>query len=170
MGGYIVQTIAYTYPDFVKNLVISNSVMKTNLCFNLYAEAQLELRKASAPLRSILKASLACVYSANYLAHLGRVDELIELGINYPHAFTLKGYEAQFAALTAFDSRVWASKINARTLVIGSDEDLIFREASFKLLAKTIPNAVYHGFKGVGHIPFIEQPDEFVAVLEDFFA
>ncbi len=169
MGGFIAQTLAYTYPSFVKSLVISNSAMKANPCFNVYLLAYLELRKASAPMKSLFKGSLSWVYSAKFLSIPNRVDELVEISVGYPYAFTIEGYEAQLVALNEFDSTLWADKIKAPTLVVGSEQDLIFNPERVKLLANTIPKAKYYEFKGLGHLPFIEEPDQFVGLLKDFF-
>ncbi len=166
MGGYIAQTLAHQHPEFVRKLIICNSVMKTNRAFGLYAEAQYELRKANAPMRAIAKAAFSWCYSPKFLSEPGRVDEMLDLAMNYPHQFTNKGYQAQSAALTEFDSTEWVGEISMPTLVIAGDHDLIFQPKDMQQLANTIANAQYHEFQDVGHLPFIEQPKEFVDLLK----
>jgi pimeloyl-ACP methyl ester carboxylesterase len=168
MGGYLVQMLAYRHTSLVKSLVISNSAMFTYTPFHIYVKAQLELIKANAPAEALIKASCSWAFSFQYLSQPGKLDELVHLGLNNPHPFTITGYEAQYAALNAFDSRSWAKNIQIPTLVIGSDQDLIFNPSLFEALAKEIPGSTYYCFKDCGHLPHLEHPDEYVILVKNF--
>ncbi|WP_419418402.1 alpha/beta fold hydrolase [Legionella sp. D16C41] len=169
MGGCIVQTLAYHYPDLLQSAVISNSVMTLNTPYQFYLAAQLELLRAQAPIIPVLRSSLSWVFSYQFLSKPGKFDELIELALNNPYPFTLAGYEGQYAALTHFDASAWAKNIKVPTLVLGSEQDLIFNEATVKLLAQQIPNAHYFCFKECGHVPYLEYPEQFAQVIKNFF-
>lgn len=168
MGGYLVQMLAYRYPSLVKSLVISNSALFTYTPFHFYVAAQLELIKANAPAESLIKASCAWAFSYRYLSQPEKLNELVQWGLNNPYPFTVMGYEAQYAALDAFDSRSWAKEIKAPTLVIGGDQDLIFNPQLFETLAKEIPGSIYHCFKECGHLPHLEYPEEYASLVKNF--
>ena len=168
MGGYILQTLAHEHAKLVKSAVICNSTYATHTAFHIYVAAQLELMKANAPVETIIKASCAWAFSYRFLSEEGALDKLLDFGLSNPNPFTIKGYEGQYAALDAFDSRAWLKEINVPTLVIGSDEDLIFNEKSIKYLAENIPNATYSSFAECGHLPFLEFPDNFAEVVKRF--
>lgn len=168
MGGFILQTLALSYPKLVKSATICNSSMTIHTCFHYFADAQLELIKANAPRKAVIKASCCWAFSYRFLSLPGVFDALIQWGLNDPHPFTITGYEGQYAALENFDSSTWAQKIRVPTLVVGADQDLIFLESSIKALAQQIPNAQYHSFSACGHVPFMEYPDDFVKVIRDF--
>lgn len=170
MGGYIVQQLAYDYPALIKSLVISNSAMSTRTPFHFYVEAQYELIKANAPFDAIIKASCAWCYSYKYLSQPGIFEELKQYILQNPYPFTLPGYKSQYAALDAFDSSEWANKIEARTLVIGANEDIILPHKLAEALAKEIPHSTYYCFEECGHLPFVEQPEKFVSVLNNFWS
>jgi pimeloyl-ACP methyl ester carboxylesterase len=169
MGGYIVQSLAYRYPNHVEAAIIENSTMKLSLHFELYLEGRLEAMKRDTPKIALIKEMMGWAYSNQFLSKPGKIDELIQLTVNNPYPFTLKGYEGQFAALKDFDSTAWCQKIQAPTLVIGSDQDLIFYESDMQSLARHIPHAQYYGFKNSGHIPHHEYPEKFVEVVNDFY-
>lgn len=168
MGGHIVQTLAHQYPQFVHSAVICNSVMTPDVPFRFFAQGKLELLKARAPLDAMVKISCSWGFSAQFLSQAGRMESLIDLALKNPYPFSLKAYEAQLAALKVFDSSQWAHTISVPTLVLGADQDIIFREALVKALADAIPGAEYHCFQNCGHIPYLEYPEEFVTVVSGF--
>ncbi|MCD6046062.1 MAG: alpha/beta fold hydrolase [Gammaproteobacteria bacterium] len=168
MGGFITQQLMHQYPQFVRASIITNSTQKSRASCDLFFEGMLELIKSKAPASSCIKLVLSLLYSSDFLSVPGRIEELIQLRLNYPYAITEAGMQAQILALKGFDSSSWAHEINIPTLVLGSDEDLIFDEASMKALAHAIPKAQYHSFSRVGHLPHQEIPQEFMRVVDEF--
>ncbi|MDF1795098.1 MAG: alpha/beta fold hydrolase [Coxiellaceae bacterium] len=168
MGGKIVQMLGYRHANYVKSLVISNSSIDSYNAFTLYLEAQLELLKAEAPMRSIIKAICSWVYSYPYLSHGTNLNDLIELALNNPYPFTPQGYTSQRVALDEFNSSDWLHQINAPTLVIGGDLDIIFTPQMVKAIADNIPEAKYIELEECGHLPFIEHPEKFVDIVTTF--
>lgn len=168
MGGFITQQLMRQHPQFVRASIMVNSTQKSRASCNLFFEGLLELIKTKAPAESCIKLVLSLLYSSNFLSTPGRVEQLIELRLNYPYAATIEGMQAQLTALKDFDSSAWIHEMNIPTLVIGSDQDLIFDEASLKALAHAIPNAQYHSFPRIGHLPHQEVPQEFMRVIDMF--
>lgn len=168
MGGFILQKLALNYASLVKSAVISNSTTSANCVFHLYVDAQLQLIKAKAPLRSIIQASCCWAFSYRFLTQPGTLDLLLEIGMNNPHPFTVTGYEGQYAALDHFDSHSWAADIDVPVLVLAGDQDLIFSEASIKSLAEIIPSAAYYCFEECGHLPMMEYPEQFAEIVSGF--
>jgi len=170
MGGFLTQVLSHRYPELVKSAVISNSAIKAQgTCFHLFLEAQLAFRKANVPMDALLKSSFSWVFSSEFLNRPGMLEILLQLGLNNPYPFTTTGFEGQYAALRDFNSQEWLKDIFVPTLVIGSDEDLIFSEKVSKQLHQAIPNAQYYCFENCGHVPNVEQPEKFVEVLENFW-
>jgi 3-oxoadipate enol-lactonase len=168
MGGFILQALAFHYPTLVKSAVISHSTSHVNTAFHHYVAAQLELLKANAPLSSLIKASCAWAFSFQFLSQPGMLNFLIQMGLDNPHPFTVKGYEGQFAALEQFDSRPWSNQIQTPSLILASDQDLIFSESSVKALTQQIPHVEYHCFINCGHLPHIEYPEQFSTRVQAF--
>jgi len=170
MGGMIVQDLSYRHSSLVKSVIISNSTLYRQSCFHYYLLAQLHLLKTNAEKSAIVKASCSWLFSFQFLSQEGVLEQLVEDELNNPYPFTIPANEAQLAALASFDSRGWAKNINVKTLVIGSDQDLIFNEASIKEIAKHIPKAQYYCFDNCGHLPQIEYPQQFAKIVSQFIS
>lgn len=162
MGGFIVQQLAYRYPDLVKSIIISNSTYFAQGCFKIYVEAQLELLQSQAPLPALVKANSAWVYSYQFLSQPDTINNLIKIAVDNPYPVTMEGYRSQLAALIQFDSREWLNQIQVPALVIGGDQDIIFAPSTVKALAEQLPKARYICFDNCGHLPFIEYPKQFI--------
>lgn len=169
MGGYLVQMLAYRHSNLVKSAVISNSSLGTHTCFHTFLEAQLDLFKANAPQAALLKAACAWVFSSHFLSQPYQLEGLIQLGLNNPNPFTIKGFEGQYAALNTFNSEEWAREIKVPTLVIGADQDLVLPHYLAEAIHAQISQSSYYCFKNCSHLPHIEYPNEFATVILQFF-
>ncbi|MFI4918581.1 MAG: alpha/beta fold hydrolase [Legionellales bacterium] len=168
MGGFILQALALRAPELVKSAVISHSAATIQSPFHIYLAAQLEFLKSNMSLAALIKASCSWIFSLRFLLMPGMLHQLIQTGLENPYPFTIKGYEGQFAALEGFDSRDWANQIHVPTLLLTSDQDLIFSDASVKALAEQIPGAKYYCFSECGHLPQIEHPEELSQIIQAF--
>src|SRR3990167_1824929 len=158
MGRFIVQTLAFRYPQLIKSAVISNSATSFQCCFQIYVDAQLEFIKANTPLTALSKAISSWIFSYHYLSQPGNLNFFIKISQENAYPFTIQGYKGQYAALCKFDSTNWINKIDKPILVMSGEQDLIFSATSTKSLANQIPNAQYYCFPQCGHLPPIEYP------------
>jgi 3-oxoadipate enol-lactonase len=168
MGGFITQNLAFRYPKLVKTATIANASTNIHNAFQVYVKAQLALLKSGVPLKALIQASCSWAFSYHYLSRPGNLKKIVNKALTNPYPFTIEGYKGQNAAVSKFDSRTWVQQISVPVLVLGSDQDLIFLEASVKSLAKQIPHAQYYCFLKCGHIPQVEYPKKFVEVIENF--
>jgi pimeloyl-ACP methyl ester carboxylesterase len=168
MGGYMLQALAYQHPQLVKSAVLSNTSQRAHCGYHIYAAAQLDMLKASVPLAIMVHASCGWAFSYRFLMQPGVMAQLVKTVLEAPYPFTIKGYEGQYAALDAFDSREWVGKIKVPVLVMSSEYDLIISEHAAEALMRAIPHAEYHCFKDCGHLPFLELPQQFVDVVRAF--
>jgi sigma-B regulation protein RsbQ len=60
------------------------------------------------------------------------------------------------------------AKITAPTLIVAGDRDRHVPIRSTLTTAAAIPRALVHIFHNVGHVPFVEVPDQFTALLDEF--
>lgn len=167
MGGCIVQNLAYLYPELCRSIVLTDTFAEENIRTHLYAETRSELIKAQAPQDTIIKCISMLCYSQQYLKQPGTIEKLVKKGF-YP--ITMQGYESQRHAMAIFNSTPWLHHIETPSLVIGGDDDLLATKEQTEQLAKAIPNAQYHCFHNVGHVPFFEQPDAFNQLVLAFVA
>lgn len=172
MGGNIAQVIAYTHPELIKSLVLSNSFMKAHGRVVLHVQTRLDLMKLGFPIPAevALHEILLWVYSSNYLGQPGMVEMLTKAALANPIALTIKGYESQLNALLTFDSRKWIDKINVPSLVISSDDDLLASPKEARYMAEKISGAEYFCFEDIGHLPQLECPEVFNRLVLEFIA
>lgn len=168
MGSCIVQAIAYRHPEFLKSIIASNALMVLHASFLFNAQAQVELRKANAPMAAIIKTACAWGFSYHFLAQPGRIEQYVQASMANPYPITAKAAEAQLAALEVFDSRSWASSIKVPMLIISADQDIVIPERLSQDLAREIPHAEYYSFTDCGHIPYVEYPAEYFEVAHKF--
>lgn len=170
MGGMILQTIAYRYPQFVKAAVLGNTNSKTDVRFSTFLRGVDELMKRDVDRKIVAQLMLPWAFSMEYLSQEGVIEMLIQLSLANPFPFTHIGFKNQRQALQKFNSRSWLNQIHVPCLVISGNKDIIFDESEVAELAKQIPKAAYYSFKNVGHVPHIERPEEFYNRVIDFFA
>ena len=78
------------------------------------------------------------------------------------------GLKRWFEKLRMEDKRSFLQKINVPTLIIQGDKDPIVSVESAHYLQKSFPNARLEVLNGVGHAPFLEQPNVFNEKLHRF--
>jgi pimeloyl-ACP methyl ester carboxylesterase len=87
------------------------------------------------------------------------------------------GWQESFYAATRSLVRVlalkrqvtrWVQAVAAPTLLVQGDEDRLVSVESARLVASLRPDWEYHEFAGVGHIPMLEVPAEFLDVTGDW--
>jgi len=168
MGGMIVQNLAYKYPKLVKTATISNSYAKANMRARLQAEVNLALLEQNAPAEIAIKNVLPWLYSRDFLSNEEMYEGIMEAFKYNPHPITAQGYRGQLNALLTFDATAWLDKITRPCFVIYADDDLFVMLDEANFLIKKIPNCASYCFQRIGHLPHIEQPEVFVAKVQDF--
>lgn len=168
MGGAITQMLAFKYPQLVRSATLCNTFTQIDTRFALFAQSRLELFKTNISPSVMIQLVLGWCFSSEFLNQEGMVDFIIETSLSKPPATTETGYKNQLHALLAFNSESWVNQIKVPCLVIGSDQDMIVSEEHMRNMANQIPNALYHCFKGAGHLPHIEQTDAFNEVVRQF--
>jgi len=78
-----------------------------------------------------------------------------------------RGYYYQLAAMTGWTSLPFLSLLRQPTLVLGGDDDPIIPLANARTLARLIPDARLHVYRG-GHLGILTEAGELAPVIEDF--
>lgn len=80
--------------------------------------------------------------------------------------------EGIIAALEAMrdrpDSTSWLGRIGVPTLIVHGKQDSVIPYREAETMAKAIPYSQLHLIDHAGHLPNLEQPDEFNRILADF--
>ncbi|MDZ4092441.1 MAG: alpha/beta fold hydrolase [Arthrobacter sp.] len=178
LGGAVAMKFAAGHPHRVSALVLANSA-------GFGQEVALVLRLLTVrPLAALLMrpdeaASRRTVQSLFYdqdLATDARVDHALALSQRAPHRQTVLDIARDLGTVfgiraewrTALVQAVAQSDIPA--LVIWGDHDHILPHSHLRAAVAALPRAESYVFAKTGHMPQIERPDEFAAVVEGFLS
>ena len=78
-----------------------------------------------------------------------------------------RGYYYQLAASTGWSSLPFLRLIRQPTLVVAGDDDPIIPVVNARVMARLIPRAQLHVYRG-GHIALVTEADELAPVVESF--
>ncbi len=167
MGGTIVQTIARDYGDDIHKMIILNSSMRINPRTQLVLASLLTLFSEKVSFDTLLDASMAWFYSADFLADPRNIAAYKELCLHNPYPPTPELLVKQLHALKDFNANTWLNQIAIPALVIASQDDIVCLPAESKQLANTLQNARYVEIKG-GHSSPIENPQALLTEITKF--
>jgi pimeloyl-ACP methyl ester carboxylesterase len=159
LGGMTAQELALAAPERVDKLV---------LCCTTPGGAE------SAPMPAVTIALMqngATIeqFVANALAPDAPQSLVAEiLAYRSEHPPDPAGWQSLAAAGATHDAYDRLGEIAAPTLVLHGTADNVVAPQNAELLASRIPNARLEWFEGAGHLFQWEQPERFVAVVEEF--
>jgi pimeloyl-ACP methyl ester carboxylesterase len=158
LGGMIAQELALSHPERVSKLVL---VCTTPGGARAYPMPQptIDLMLARASLRE---------FTENALAPAERADLVDRILVHRERtAQGLEAWSAQAAAGAGFDASGRLGGLATPTLVQHGDGDLVVDPRNAELLVELIPEARLSVYPGCGHLFFWQEPERFVAELEE---
>lgn len=188
MGGFIAQGLALKFPDMVNRLVLvstnsggNNLMSKDPSRWNSFSTlwglvpGMLKLSsKGSGVVNSFgltpeekIRYGLSLAFSPEYFkTHTDEIDRIVEWRLSNPQPYY--AWKRQFTAGMGFDAADGVHQIKAPTLVVAGSEDRVVSPESSRLLSERIPNSRFTVIEGTGHLPFIEESEEFNKIVLDF--
>ncbi|MFT3973937.1 MAG: 3-oxoadipate enol-lactonase [Amaricoccus sp.] len=162
IGGVVAQGLAVERPDLVRAAVLSNTAAKIG------TEASWSDRIAAVRangIGSIADTVMKLWFSRAF--HAERADELAGWR-NMLTRTPLAGYLGCCAAIAHTDLRESTPAIRQPVLAIGGDADGSTPPDLVRETAESIPNARFELIRGAGHIPCVEAPAAYAALLTRF--
>ena len=159
LGGMVAQELALAHPKRVDKLVLACTTPGGPDSFPM-PEQTLKLLQKGASLREFIENALAPDPSIEIVERILRHREAT--------AQPLEAWAAQAAAGMGFDALARVEGIRAPTLILHGTEDAVVDSRNTALLERRIPDSRVELFPGAGHLFFWEQPDRFVAAVEEF--
>jgi proline-specific peptidase len=103
-----------------------------------------------------------------YFAHYGENErEFVRLALDQPvHAAALRYFNAH--EFLSFDLRPALALVTAPTLVVAGQQDFILGPPSCREVADGLANARLSVLRDVGHLPWIENPEQFAITVRTF--
>lgn len=163
-GGTIAMWLAVHHPQMVERLVLIDTfpAMDAVMLAKLHSWL-LALEQGGTTAR--YDVALPWVYGRQFLADNA---ELVELGRAKAATRDPQGIRTMIEGTLDYSLRGKLEQIQAQTLVIVGDEDVLTPPWYSEELARSIPQAQLQRIPRVGHVPTVEAPDQVNPLLLEF--
>ncbi len=165
MGGMIAQELALRWPDRVRSLVLAcTSCGGFHGHWPSSADLLRVVRATGRSPESRVRAFAPLLYAP------GTAPELIEedTAVRLPGIPSVRGYLHQLTGLLLWSSYRRLPRIQAPTLIVHGERDLILPAANADTLARRIPHARQIMVPGAGHLFTTDSPGAAHSALFDF--
>lgn len=160
IGGLIAQTVASLRPDLVRALVLSNTAAKLGTAESWQARIDAVAGQGLAHIADgIMERWFAPAFRATPALALWR-----SMLVRTP----AEGYIAACKALSQADQTTQTAALRLPALAIAGDADGASPAELVKATADLIPGASFHVIPGTGHLPCVENPAAYAAILSPF--
>jgi pimeloyl-ACP methyl ester carboxylesterase len=167
-GGFVAQEFALAYPDMTRSLVLAC----TSYGGLRHVRPTDETLRAIASTKGLnteerVRENLLLAFSPDYVAReAAEVSQIITRRAENPVPEYI--YQRQLQAAVGFDAERRVNRINAPTLVVTGDADVIVPPDNSRNLAAAILGAELRVVTGGSHTFFIERAAEFNRIVTDF--
>jgi pimeloyl-ACP methyl ester carboxylesterase len=178
LGGAVAMTLAVEHPERVSALVLADSA-------GFGPEVTMVLRLlAVKPLGALLmrpnpansKRTVEALFYDKSVATPERIEHSFALSQRSAHAQTLLDVAHDLGTIRGVSEewRTWLlhrlARLDLPTLVVWGDHDHVLPFSHLAAARRALPAAETHEFTKTGHMPQIERPEEFAALVEDFLS
>lgn len=160
IGGMIAQGLAIKRLDLIRAIVLSNTGAKIGNA-DLWADRIAAVNKDGIE-------SLADGVMARWFSKQFRNTPELELWRNMLVQQARDGYTGCCAAISGSDFYTPTSSLRLPALGIAGDEDGSTPPDLVRETVDLIPGSKFHLIRKAGHLPCVEQPEEYARVLTDF--
>lgn len=168
-GSATAQELALGHPELVTSIVLQSTWGRWDAHARAAMAAWRWLPAAAPDERSALEAFLLWIYTPR--AHEeGMVDAVIEEALAFSHPQPTEAFLRQLDTWSEHDALDRLHEIDVPTLVLAGELDLITRPELGRQVADRIPGAQFLVLAGEAHQPFQERPDDWNAIVHEFWA
>jgi pimeloyl-ACP methyl ester carboxylesterase len=167
-GSVIAQELTLRHPGRVDSLTLVGTWARADRSFRAMFEAWRWMAEHAPTARAFYEAFFVWVYTPR--AHeSGLVDTLVDDALGSPHQQSLDAFHRQLDAFLAHDALDRLPRIEAPTLVVAGELDLVCPPRLGRTVANAIPGARFELLAGEAHQPFQESPERFHDLLHRFW-
>lgn len=168
LGGAIGQELALLAPDRVRTLTLAASWARNDAYSRGVLNTWKHLR-AGLGQHDFLEAFLLFALGHTFLNVVG-TEQLIGMFSALENPQPAEAFYRQVDANLTHDTTGRLGAIGIPALVIGGEEDNIFKGPHHQMLAEGIPGTRHVMFPAVGHTPLLENAELFNRTLEEFLS
>ena len=162
MGGAIAQQLAIRHPDKLKKLILYATTSQFDARGMFAVDLNVHLLAQGASQQDLARfMSIPWCMSKQFSAEQSNIDHFYKLVEDNPYPMTLAASRAQTDACRNHNTRELLTEIQAWTLVISPEEDILTPPCEGQYMAARIPNARFMEIKDYAHCWHLEAPDYF---------
>lgn len=168
-GSRTAQELALRHPDLVRSLVLVSTWARPD-AYALEVTKFLRWLGEVAPSdRAMLEAFFLWIYTPRAHAE-GMVAQIVEEALAYPYPQPVEAFQKQLDAWMTHETADRLRQITVPTLVVAGGVDIITPPRFGREVAGLIPGAELVVLPEEAHQPFQERPEEFNALVHDFWS
>ena len=166
LGGYLAQYLIACQPERIRRAVLANTFPPNSILARRTRGADLLIRLVP---QALLMAGMRWNTRLSIYPASGRSALLkAYLDEGTYHSMDKARFLARYRAVVEWFDPPDISGIPA--MIIESANDPLISPALQQLLKRTYPSARVHSFGAVGHFPYMNEPQAYTSVLEEFLA
>ncbi len=164
LGGLLAQELALRRPELVRQLVLvaTAAQVQGDDAYDRHIAQQLAWLEAGEDMARIAELLLARLLSPLALPAGVQLAHWCQSQVPAPT------WRRALAAMRGFDRRAALAGIHVPTLLVAGEHDPVTPPETLRAMAERIVGSRLVTLRGAGHLPQLEQPDEFDAVLVEF--
>lgn len=169
MGGFVAQEIAIEYPSRVAKLILQSTANSLSFRNKKLLESFVQLTKFNIKREIWIRQFLYWQYSQEYYKNIENIEKQISSKTKDINFISPLLFEKQVSACINFDSTNRLKDIQAETLIILGEEDILYHPQEADILYQGIIHASYPLFvQNCGHAVHIEHPKQFIHAILGF--
>ena len=161
MGGMIALDLAIRYPEMVDKLILEATAPKLNKRnTELFYDWVLYL-KSGMEKYLWFKNIFYWIFSPEFFENNGMLTQAVNMAVEYPYPQSDVSFENQFNAISIYNCISEINKIQAPTLIINGEIDMLFPSSETAELFKYITQAQTIIIPKAAHSIHMENPEDF---------
>ena len=162
IGGMIAQKLASIKPNLINKLILCDTAVKIGNCDIWNERVELLKKKGIIGISDFI---IERWFSKSFI--LSNLNE-IQIYKNMLNTTSIQGYIECCEAIKEADLSMSTQLIKNPTLVLVGSNDLSAPPEQVQSTANLIKNSKFHVIKNSGHLPCVDNPDEFAKIIKNF--
>jgi maspardin len=167
LGGYLAQYLLAAHPDRIARAVLANTFPPNEVIAQTY-------RLPTALLPYVPEWLVMAVMRASYRQRIYPTSDSSELVLAFLREISYGGFSkadinGRYQAVTEPFTPAATADLNIPLLIIEADNDPLVPPQLRQQLRQTYPEAAVYTFAGGGHFPYLNRPDNYTQILDNFF-
>jgi len=166
-GGIMVTAFHRAFPDRVLSLTLAQPVVGGGI--DKQGGREKDIKERIKQIKKMGMSGYAAHHVPRSCAPTAAAD-VIAKGVELTAAMPEAGYLRQFRSLKHANIFEWTSKPRVQSMIVSGEFDRTAAKKMVEDIAKEMPGTHHHVIKDIGHMIYLEYPERFNTLLENFLS